>query len=71
MLHFQCASQQTFSRGYAKTPNQGLLLRTFDDAKVPFCARSERLQRLFVSFAFIRSQRFFITFKFNNDGPLL
>jgi hypothetical protein len=46
-------------------------LHPLDDAKVPFCAGSECLQRLFVIFAFVGSQRSFVTFKFNNNSPLL
>jgi hypothetical protein len=65
-----------FSRGLrssslAEWSNQAGPLRAFNDAKIPFCAGSERLKRFFVRFAFIGSKRFFITFKFHNDGPLL
>ena len=52
-------------------PVRPMPLRTFDDAKVPFCAGPECLQRLFVIFAFVGSQRAFVTFKFNHNSPLL
>jgi len=53
-------------RALRRTP-----LHAFDDAKVPFCAGSECLQCLFVIFALVGSQSSFVTFKFNNNSPLL
>jgi hypothetical protein len=46
-------------------------LRAFDDAKVPFCAGSECLQRLFVSLAVVGGQGSFIAVKFDDDSSLL
>src|SRR5215469_433518 len=76
--YLPASPQPSTTRSYSSGCDMGFAfvelvdaLRPFDNTEVAFCVRAECLKSLFVSLAFVGSQRSFVTIKFDNDRSLL